>query len=109
VPLTSSGTGAARGRGPRGIGIPCPTASTGGPSASPAPSNSEAGLSRAARIARREFPIAVRESDGAAISTRWPRSDSFADTRSMKSLTSWNGPHGCGVTWAIERRSTRAA
>jgi len=52
------------------------------------------GFSRAARIARRESLIARRESEGAAITTLWPRSASPAPTRSTKSFTSWCGPQG---------------
>ena len=109
--LTSSGSGAARGRGPRGIGMPLPSASTGGPPSPPArsrvqlPSKSAAGRSPAAAIARRDSRSARRESDGAATTTRWPRSASSAETRATNSLISWRAPQGCGVTWAIERRS----
>jgi hypothetical protein len=75
VRLTSSGTGAARGRGPRGKASPEPTASTAGPSPSTRSpfqvrSNSALGRSTASRISRRDSRTAVRDSDGAATRTR---------------------------------------
>ena len=107
----SSGSGAGRGRGPRGIAIAPPSASTGGPVAPPARSPSQpepksaAGRCAAAAIARRDPLTAAREPDGAAITILWPRSASSVETRATSSLTSWPVPHGWGVTCAIERRS----
>ncbi len=106
VRLTSRGTVAAR--GPSGTGSAEPIASTGGPSpprrvARQVDPNAEAGRSRASRISLRDSRTAARESDGAAISTWWPRSESSAATLPANSLTSLRASHGWGENWAIDR------
>ena len=58
------------------------------------------GRPSAARIARRDSRIAVRESDGAAIRTRCPRSASCPEVRATNWSISWRDPQGCGLTWA---------
>jgi hypothetical protein len=99
VRLTSTGIGGGRRRGPLGSGMLCPIASTFG---SPSRPSRFAGSPFALRIARLVSRIAVRDSDGAAIATRWPRPASSAETRPTNSLISWRAPHGRGQTWTIE-------
>ena len=101
--LTSTGIGAGRRRGPLGSGMRWPIASTRGFSAV----NSDAGSSSAARIALRESRIAVRESDGAATTTRCPRSASSPEVRATNSSISCRDPQGRGLTWAIASASGR--
>ena len=75
---TSSGTGRGARRGPRGSGTPPPTAST-ARLRRPREQRRRGSLPRRSRIAaraRRGSPS--RESEGAAIRTRWPRSASSA-------------------------------
>ena len=70
--------------------------------------NSEAGRSSAAAIAWRDSRTSRREPEAVAITTRCPRSASSAETRETNELTSWRIAHGCGVTWAIVKRSDEA-
>ena len=111
VRLMSSGTGATRGLGPSdSIGSPEPRARTGGPSPPRrVPFQLEpkavAGRSRAARMSFFDSRTAVRDSEGAAISTRCPRSASSAATLPANSLTSWRTSHGNGEKCAIDRGS----
>ena len=105
APLTSSGIGAGRRRGPLGSGMLWPIASTRGFS----PLSSASGSSAASRISRRLSRIAVRDSDGATIRTRWPRCASSSEVRATNSLISCREPQGCGLTCAIERDSAATA
>ena len=112
----SRGTGAARGRGPsESIGSPEPdrehrrAVATESRRPSSAEPNAVAGRSRAARISFLDSRTAVRDSDGAAIRTRCPRSASSAATLPANSLTSWRASQGYGETWAIERGSAATA
>ena len=107
APLMSSGSGAGRRRGPLGSGMLCPMASTFGFP----PVSRVRGFSPASRISLRLSRIAARESEGATIRTRWPRSASSSEVRRTNSLISCREPQGWGLTCAIERDSapTRAA
>ncbi len=105
APLMSSGMGAGRRRGPLGSGMLWPMASTRGFS----PRSSAPGLLAASRISRRLSRIAARESEGATIRTRWPRSASSSEVRLTNSLISCREPHGWGLTCAMERDSAPTA
>ena len=94
--LTSTGIGGGLRLGPLGSGMRWPTASSRGFSSA----KSESGSSFAARIARRDSRMAVLESEGAAISTRWPRSARCPEVRATNWSISWRDPQGCGLTWA---------
>jgi hypothetical protein len=77
----------------------CPTASTRGPGSA----NSESGSFSALLIAARDSRIAVRESEGAATTTRWPFPASCSEVRATNSSIAWRDPQAWGLTWAMVR------
>ena len=114
--LRSIGTGAARGRGPRGIARLEPTASTGGPPSPPArvplpgrrrrapPGRSRAAPNHPARLADRGPRARPAPPPPPCVRARRARPRPERRTRSPRVAT----PHGCGLTWAIDRRSASA-
>ena len=100
VRLASTGTGA--GRGPRAARQRHPAADGEHPRARAAREQRRraAAAARLDRGPRRPAPSA-RDSEGAAIRTRWPRRAARRERRATNSLTSWRAPQGWGVTWTI--------